>query len=394
MQQEVFEVLKHSLWGIQTEKKNITENVFSELKYHALFCIPAMNLSDYDMPDNLRNVWKKHIYQQIAYQTHYRYVQNNLPISVPYVILKGQAAAQYYPHPELRIMGDIDIMTRHEDYDLACECLLQNGYNEIHNEETESFGRHRQFVKNGIVIEVHMFFAMLNEMEKAEYLDNLIIQNINPTHLLPDYVNGLVILEHICQHLEKGIGLRQIIDWMMFVDKCLSDNNWPQFNLMVNKCGLGKIAIVVTHMCEMYLGLSQHTWCINADENICKRLMNYIMSCGNMGVKHITEDRPGISLLTYARGPIKALRLLQERGLANWKVAQKKVLLKPLAWIYQSGRYVRKSLNRERPLKVLKEEFDNARERKALLDELEVKQTSKGLVVYKNGKYMKTYRRP
>lgn len=385
-------LLKASLWG--NSIKTVTEEDFEEMKTHAVAGIPADLISRVDMDAKLRNEWKKYIISSLAYNANYVYLQERLPIYVPYVILKGTTAAQYYPNPMYRTMGDIDIMTRREDYDIACRSLVENGFKEHINKSEEDFGRHRGFSKNGIVVEVHAFFALLNNSHQSQYLDDIIIQNINPSHILPDMINGLVLLEHIAQHMEGGLGIRQIIDWMMFVDKCLPDEQWYEFKDMAYNIGLEKLAIVLTRMCEIYLNLSPHQWCNNASNDICKCLMDYVLNSGNFGKKRNLENHSGINTFTYARNPIAFFRLLQERGMANWKLTKKYWLLRPFAWVYQLGRYMYKGLGRKKPINELKEEYKIARKRLVLFDYLGVKQVSKGLAIYKNGKYIKTFKRP
>ena len=72
--------------------------------------------------------WKSFIVEQLIFITQCNYIQSVLPITVPYVILKGTSVAQYYPYPDYRMMGDIDIMTRREDLETACEQLMEAGY--------------------------------------------------------------------------------------------------------------------------------------------------------------------------------------------------------------------------------------------------------------------------
>lgn len=388
----LFEVIKASLWET-VFPEGVNDSVYNELNEHAIIALPASYISSLLISDELKSKWRKDILQQICYYTQYKYQQDRLPITVPYVILKGSSAAQYYPHPEYRSMGDIDVMTRHEDYEKACNELLIDGYTENTSRTEKDFGRHRGFFKNGIEVEVHSFFALRNEPAQAEYLDNLIIENINQSHVLPDLINGLVLLAHIDQHMESGLGLRHIIDWMMFVDKCLPDEKWSEFQPMVRTIGLEKLAVVVTHMCEIYMDLKAHTWCDNVDSKLCDKLMDYVMSCGNFGVKRLAEG-PGATLLTYARTPRSVFRLLQERGIVNWEAAKKYKVLRPLAWIYQVGRYIKNGIGREEATTKLKAEIDEANSRIALFDELAVMQTSKGLAVYENERYIKTYKRP
>lgn len=379
----LFGVIKKSLWN--TGIAYADQETYEEMKMHRLLALPASVIRELSLPDELFNVWKKAIISQVREYCIYTAVQASLPIAVPYVILKGTSAAKYYPYPEYRTMGDIDIMTRREDFETACDMLISAGYEELNSGEL----RHREFVKNGIIVEIHRYFASLNDPGQAEYLDNLIIENINPSHVLPDMVNGLVLLEHISQHLEHGLGLRQIIDWMMFVNACLPDSQWPEFRQLAQNIGMENLAITTTRMCEIYMALPSCRWCKNADEDLCEDFMEYILNAGNFGNKWENDSSAGTKVLTYSRTPVAAYRFLQKNGLKNWKLAQDHPALKPFAWIYQAGKYIGKGLGQKNAASKLKEEFESARERNALLDALGVKQTSKGLAVFKDGKYVK-----
>lgn len=377
-------LIKYAIWG--TGACDADEAVFEEARRHAVEALPADVLSQLDLPDTLKRHWELAIYKQYSYVAKYNHAQEKLPITVPYVILKGSAAAQYYPNPEYRAMGDIDIMTRREDFETACEQLLAAGFQE---ESDMDIIRHRGFKKGIICVENHIYFASLNDPKQAQYLDDLIIENINESHFLPDLVNGLVLLEHISQHLEHGLGLRQIIDWMMFVDKCLPDEKWPEFAPMAAKIGLKNLAIVVARMCEIYLGLPERQWCSSADESLCGQLMDYVLASGNFGKKRNGEEKTGENVFASVTTPKATVRLLQERGLVNWPAAQKYRFLRPFAWIYQAFRYLKRGFGRENAPEKLRSEYGAAKQKIALFDALGVKTSAKGLIIYKNGKYVK-----
>ena len=379
----VFVVIQSMLWN-DNNNYTIDQATYEVLKYHSIDVLAAPVLTSLNMSYDLKQEWNKRVMQQVVYNTRCNYIQKNLPISVPYVILKGTSAAQYYPHPEYRVLGDIDIITRREDFDRAYNDLIQNGYKI--NKELE---REVAFVKNGIVVELHRYFASLNDPQKAKYMDDLIVGNITSSHVLPDDINGLVLLEHINQHLEKGLGLRQIIDWMMFVDKCLPDDKWSEFQKHAVKIGLENLAIVTTKMCELYLGLPHREWCSAADEKLCKQLMDYILACGNFG--NIRSENIGIgeNVFYFSETPKSIFSLLHERGMANWKAAQKWPLLKPCAWIYQLFRYVKRGMKREDATTEVIKDYKSAKQRIKMFEELGVRRSSKGLAVYRNGKYRK-----
>ena len=281
-------------------------------------------------------------------------------------------------------MGDIDIMTRYEDLKKACEQLENAGF--VKSNESN---REIVYNRNGTIVELHRRFASLNEVRQAEYLDRLITDNINSSHILPDPVNGLTLLEHISQHLEHGLGIRQIIDWMMFADRCLSDSEWPVFETMVKRVGLEKLAAVTTRMCEIYLGLPQHKWCSGADKNLCGQLMEYVLSSGNFGNKITSDSDMSESILAHASTPKAAYRLLQKQGLLNWKLAKKYRIFRPFAWIYQGFRYAYKGIRRKRATSKIREEYKAAKKRNAMFDALGVKMTAKGIVIIKDGEYVK-----
>ena len=374
-------IIKASLWGVLENRISVKQEDFDELNSHSLIALPAQILPDLEMADELRTKWNDLIIKQIAYYIKYQYLQDHLPITVPYVVLKGTSAAQYYPYPELRAMGDIDIITRREDYENACNMLLNNGYKEITTKEEKERTRQRSFIKDGIVIEMHSFFASINDPVTVKRFDDLIIENIQSTHRLPDLINGLVLIEHINQHLENGLGLRQIIDWMMFVDRILSDEKWPEFQKYVREVGLEKLAIVTTRMCEVYLGLPEHQWCKNANIKLSKALMDYILACGNFGYKLKPADKAAVGRTVRLRHPFMLMKDLQTFGLKNWEGA-KKSYLKPFAWIWQAMQYIKDTPH-------LLNFYSGGRRLDALFDSLGVKREHRGLVYYENGKYIK-----
>lgn len=379
---QIIELIQFALWGKGNTEAD--QEIFQEMKQQAIAILPAPYLSSLSISKTLQEEWKMFAIEQLLYSTQYNYMQSILPITVPYVILKGTSVAKYYPYPDYRMMGDIDIMTRREDLETACEQLMEAGYR-----VDKSLNREISLVKNLIVVELHRRFATLNDPIKAKQLDDLIVANINPTHVLPDPINGLVVLEHISQHMEGGLGLRQIIDWMMFVDKCLPDEKWPEFRKLADGIGLKRLAVVTTRMCELYLGLSHREWCAEADEKLCSQLMNYVMQCGNFGNKKTTDSDISKNAFSYASTPKAAFRLLQKQGLSNWKAAQKHKCLRHFAWIYQAFRYVLKGLKREKAVLKLKSEYSEAMKRKEMFNALGVATVAKGPIVYINGEYVK-----
>ena len=383
----MFEVIKASLW----EKGSASADwaVYREMRQQSIQGLPAGILASVEMPDELRQEWKAEVYRMISTNVQYRREQAAIPITVPYAILKGTSAARYYPHPLYRTMGDIDLMTRKEDFDRACAELLEHGYKENTGVYTERTGRHREFEKNGVEIEAHVVYTYTDDPEKAKLLDGLILSSMTPEHELPDEVNGLVLLNHINLHMEEGIGLRQILDWMLFVHHCLPDEKWPEFRELARQTGMEEMAVAFTRMCEIYLGLEEHSWSAQAEPELCAQLMDYVLTSGNFGRKQDESSRVSRNFLGSARTLGGAVRYLQSRGLITWTAAQRHRFLRPFAWIYQAFRYLKKGLKRKDSLEKLKEERRAAEERNRLFDALHVTREDQGVIRYRNGEYVK-----
>ena len=383
----VLAVLRKALWGAGTARAD--RETFAELKRHTVAALAVPVLKELSLPEDLHEEWKKHAVKTVySYLAHQRFLAG-LPDAVPYVILKGTAAAQYYPHPEYRAMGDVDIMTRHEDAAAFCGALLQNGFAEICETENKVLARHRQFAKNGIEVEVHNWYGHRSSVEQTEFLDGQIISHITETHVLPDMINGLTLIDHINFHLETGLGLRQVIDWMLFVHRCLPDGRWPEFRALVQKTGHERLAVTVTRMCEMYLGLPERKWCAGADGDTCRELMDYVLACGNFGYKLDQDEKASVRLLAGARSVKGFMHLLRKRGMINLGT-QKYPILNPFVVLYQGARYLLKGLFRTHSIRKLKAEFSESRRRNRLLDALGATREQEGIVCYQNGEYRKT----
>lgn len=304
-------------------------------------------------PAEIQKKRKGDFYQIVAVSTRNLFEQNQLvslfeDVGLPIVIIKGFAAAMYYPDPMLRSMGDIDFIVPRDQLDRAFELMQQNGYVVIHQQEGAQ-ARHIEFEKNGMTFELHHRFSFYDlDIEKVltDGMSRMESGTVKDSAfpMLPPLANGLVLLAHMRHHLKTGLGLRQVIDWMMYCDKELSDAFWEQeFKLAAENAGLDTLAITATRMCQLYLGLSEDlTWCSGASEELCSRLLKSLFSSGDFGKKK-------------GRGwPIEAVRArikreglfvcLQRAGEHNWKLYRKHRWLKPLCPAYQIFRYAWRTL--------------------------------------------------
>ena len=296
---------------------------------------------------------------------------------IPVVVIKGTASGIYYPEPYLRKYGDIDILVHPDNYHKAIEVLMNNAFimAERIGEDVTSF------TKNGYQIELHQRPPGLERVREGEYIHSYLLSGLEHIEtaqiaqpkrsfpMLPWEQNGLELIWHIREHLYNGLGLRQIIDWMMFVYKYLkSDDIYREYRKVLEKAGLETLALTVTRMCQIYLGLDEGiAWCKIADDSVCRELMEFVLDQGNFGIKR--QDDKTVKVLTRYRTPFSFILALQRKGLRDWKVAEKYIVLRPFAWAYMSiveaGKYM--SLDGRKRLSA---DINENKKRKKLFDQL------------------------
>lgn len=318
--------------------------------------------------------WRKAQLNQESSYIKYCYAQDELKQTldeahIPFVILKGNSAAISYKKPMHRAMGDIDFLVPQEQFDEARAALLEAGYKEGHES-----GRHLAFDNGKTHLEFHHRFS--HEIDIEDYLiEGLKNPEINEIDghvfpMLPRLANGLVLLDHMRNHLKSALGLRQMIDWMMYVNCNLDDDFWAnEFGPVARAKGMATLAITATRMCQIYLGLPNTiTWCNNADEDTCREFIEVLLITGNFGRKNGLGS--SVETVTTSIKRMGLFHWLQYAGELNWEAYHKHHWLKPFCWLYQIGRYAKQGIESGRNPNQLKSDFNRSDKRYELLKRL------------------------
>ena len=336
----ILELIKASLFDLTPE---IPENVNWDklLELAKAQCIVPLVVSF--VPSENRKEWNTASYHSRAHYMQILYEQKALvnllkANSIPFIIFKGTAAAVYFPVSSLRSYGDIDLFVPGEYFDSAKTVLEKNGYKYL-----DKNYRHYEYSKNGIEFELHRRISSKN----YNYVENIFLNGLNNAveciigdssfPCLPTFENGLVLLGHIMQHLKgSGIGLRQIIDWMMFVHKVLDDTTWEQnFKPLAVEAGLEKLAVTVTYLCKKWLGLpNEISWCDGADEEVADNILYLVFEDGDLGNERASYESVKVSFKNEG-----TFKYLQRAGVLNWPLAQKYAFFRPFAWLHQLCKY-------------------------------------------------------
>ena len=390
----IYILLREALFGQRAEGEEkdalaketsyeLWNRVYTEMKMHAIIGITAPAIVRHEeIPENLRRNWAglqkntaiKYVQMATGQKETCRLLQD---AGIHVAVMKGTAAAIYYPVPEYRIMGDIDLLVKPEEFERAIALLIKNGYEPKRDEEGQY---HTALTRYGILYEVHKSPGGTHISEKGNEITKYILSGLDHIEtntlghdqfpILPWKQNGMELIWHIRQHLYNGLGLRQIIDWMMFVNHILDDTSMEDFFPDLKACGLDHLAAVVTKMCQKYLGLQKDniTWCRDVDESLCDELMKFIMEQGDFGLK-ATDEKTAKVISGYSN-PKVLFRKLQDIGESEWKLLKKCSGLTPIAFLYGVFFSIRTLLNQKRGWKKNLDDFRVGRRRQRMFSRL------------------------
>ena len=210
---------------------------------------------------------------------------------VPYVILKGQATARYYPDPYCRSMGDVDVLVEPDNLDKVGSLLTAEGFREEEGSWRHPF--HRTYLRHKTEVEVHWAVPGLPSEENEALkrclsgilTDAVLVEEDDCSFLMPSpFHHGLILLLHTLSHqLRDGIGLRHLCDWLVFEDSFSDEAFRSLFQKPLQEIGLWTFAQVLTSVGIRFFGCAPKAWCAGADDQLCEDYLMDIASSGNFG---------------------------------------------------------------------------------------------------------------
>ena len=377
-QKTLLDLLKCALRGERWENQEQQDwnAVLKEANNQTVTAMAAAALPA-SLSEEERKPWKNAQYVQVDAYTRYMFAQDGLcrlfaENDIPMVILKGSAAGIYYARPYLRAMGDIDLIVPRELFSQAKELMLRNGF----QLKRDDNGRHIEFEKNRLEYELHHTYSHRNEDLESYVIEGLqerVMGEVDGHRIpmLPKLANGIVLLDHLRHHLRAGVGLRQLIDWMMYVERELDDAFWADtFCAAARQEHMETLAKAAARVCQRCLGLPDTIrWCADASDEMCDFLLENVMNSGNFGTKNAGGVRVESTAASIRNAGL--FRYLQKAGEIHWAALKKYPQLKPCAWLYQLFRYGRLFLDK-RYRKDFKSNLDNGRKKYQMLRELDI----------------------
>ena len=235
-------------------------------------------------------------------------------------ILKGQGIAQYYPDPELRMPGDIDIWLEG-----GCDKVIE--YVKSIIPDSKPTYHHVDFnVINGIDIEVHYrptwmynpfnnrclqrFFAKRSDTEFIHTTKT----NEGMLHIPTATFNMVFIPVHIFRHLfTEGIGMRQILDYYFVMQQKEWQSERATCINALWKAGVLRFTKALMYVMQQMFALDEEQMIVDPDEKCGKMLMREILLAGNFGKQDARFERTrGGYNLPHLRNQLKRSGMLMK----------------------------------------------------------------------------------
>lgn len=222
---------------------------------------------------------------------------------IPCAVLKGTSVAYLYPHPELRTIGDIDILVDEENLDEACRALQADGFAPSYTAE-----KHLCLQKGAVWVEMHRMVSVFPESEKGRFTKQTMTGALRHTQeaeisgvrfpMLSGAYQIIALLVHMEHHLAtSGIGLRQLCDWAVTAHALRNCFDGETLALL-ERCGLLRFTKIMTRLCERHLGLPSCQWTSDAPDTLVDTILSDVLEGGSFQAQH--AKRPLADVLTDA----------------------------------------------------------------------------------------------
>lgn len=304
----------------------------------------------------------------------------------PFFILKGMAAASYYPKPHERSLGDIDFLIDPSEKQELEELLGKNGYENRNMEHV----CHVVLRKGDAHLEMHFAIAGIPYGKSGETVREFMTDAVKHSVTAgfdgwsfpapEDIYHGLIILLHMQHHmLGEGLGLRHICDWACYLQKTAEKPFWSELLALFEKIGMLTYAKVVSKISAMYFHTDCPKWAESADEELCREVMNDVLTGGNFGRKDKVRAKSGMMISEHGKNGTKRGKLsnlfwtLHHSTATVFPVVKKCPLLYPVFDIYRAILYLVRTAKGERSS--LAKLVPAANQRKSVYDRLRLFET-------------------
>lgn len=363
-EQYLFKLLRRSLTECVTSTERSQDELPQEIdwdkliymaKQHSVLSLLYDVLAEEERLDGAARKQLEQVAQSIV-QQNYRLlflskhlVEELAKAEVPVAVLKGVATAGFFPTPELRKSGDVDLLLLDENKREAAKKIME-GMGAVEESVQRSHHHVTYAIREGIELELHTMLAEPFDNDKMNrYMESLLAdcrshvryQEVMGVSLpiLTGAYHGYELLLHMLQHfLRSGFGLKLLCDWVAFWNQEQGSEEEKLYIRLVEESGVKGFSDMVTLVCCQYMGLNEkkvefmHLPTDYDVEGFVKEILEAEEFGKSSGERMVTLRSS--SFMDYVREFHHQMHL-------NFPNAGKKILLWPVLWGITLTRFLR-----------------------------------------------------
>ncbi len=256
---------------------------------------------------------------------------------IEHIVFKGSTVARFYPVPELRTFGDVDIIVDKQYRSAVVEMMSVSGFEHY----VADGGVIDCFTKGVECYEIH---STLNVPEKfgslfGNFRDH-IVKDEDFSMRFEHNFHLCYLIAHMEKHMHSGgAGVKMYLDIALYIRNC------PELDLekvreWLSLCGLEKFFDTVLWLCHKWFGIDIPVFVNPMDETLYEQMCAFTLRGGVFGdhTKEGVLESAVVRQITSGKKGGKARLLLKKvfpKKTELWRVYPKyakKNLLVPVAW--------------------------------------------------------------
>lgn len=312
-QKDLFLLLKSALWNDESEARSIQDVDWNEIyklaKEQCLVGVIADSFRFLDEEECSRGEklrWLAYVVRLERTNREMNLLVDKLfkkfhKMKLSPVLLKGQAFAANYPYHLHRQCGDIDIYFKNRaDCEKAVAWAAKVDAEAAESSDNKRERKHFAFSAEGNVVELHYYMCLFENGRLQRRLQEIIDEEFSqsspffvdideePIESVPPTLSVLHQIIHIARHLlEAGIGLRQICDLALYIDKYHEKVDKEKLCGYLEELQLSAVAMALGDILVKCLGMEKRKLPFAADERYSDFILNEIFEGGNFGKKKV-----------------------------------------------------------------------------------------------------------
>ena len=227
-------------------------SLFRLMQVNHVAAMTAGVLATLDVPREVKIPWLAEADKSKRWYTYQTEVQQDIISQMSHhgietLVLKGTHIAQYYPVPEMREFGDLDLYfyDRHDEADAVAQ-------SELGVEVSNDAHHHSKYNYRGVTVESHYDFLNVHYPPSNRRYETM-LKELAPS---PTF-EVLFLLRHMAVHFASArIMLRDLVDWTLTC-RALNDKvDWHLVEKTIEDYGMTEFVSALNTIIEHRLGAS------------------------------------------------------------------------------------------------------------------------------------------